>query len=123
MTSQGSPHARFQRALASGNALVAWATASELPQVSLEDALSLCLLLAEKDPERYKRAAVRWHARLCCEVGGLTIDESALALSSLRALPGRGGEAGAHALSAICERHELERAEGRLDEWLARRAA
>jgi len=47
MTSQGSPHARLQRALASRNALVAWATASELPQVSLDDALALCLLLAD----------------------------------------------------------------------------
>ena len=123
MTSQGSPYARLQRALASGNALVAWATASELPRVSLEDALALCLLLVDEDSDRYGRAAVRWHARLCREVPGVTIDESGLALAALRILPGRGGEAGARALSAICARHGLPRAEGRVDEWLERRAA
>jgi len=123
MTSQGSPHARLQRAIASRNAPVAWATASELPYVSLDDALALCLLLAESDPARFERAAVRWHARLCREVGGLTIDESALALSALRALPGGGGAAGVQALAAICERHGLHQAEARLEEWLVRRAA
>ncbi len=122
MTSQGSPYARLQRALASGNALVAWATASELPHVALDDALALCLLLVDEDPDRYGRAAVRWHARLCREMRALTIDESALALSALGALPGSGGEAGAQALIALCERHGLHRAEGWLEEWVERRA-
>jgi len=120
MTSQGSPYARLQRALASGNALVAWATASELPRVSLDDALALCLLLADEDPDRYEHAAVRWHARLCREVPGVTIDEAALALAALGALPGRAGRAGAQSLLAICQRHGLQRAEARLDEWLER---
>lgn len=121
MTSQGSPHARLQRALASRNALVAWATASELPHVSTDDALGLCLLLAESDTDRFERAAVRWHARLCREASGLTIDESALALSALRALPGRGGEAGGQALVSLCQAHGLERAVTRLEDWLERR--
>lgn len=55
MTSQGSPHTRFQRALASGDPLLAWTAAAELPRLSLEDALALCLLLAERDPKRYDR--------------------------------------------------------------------
>ena len=120
MTSQGSPHARFQRAIASRNALVVWATASELPHVSLDDALALCLLLAESDPARFERAAVRWHARLCREASAVTIDESALALSALNALPGRGGDAAAQALASLCQAHGLDRAVLRLEEWLSR---
>lgn len=123
VTSQGSPHARLQRALTSRNALVAWATASEVPHVSLDDALALCLLLAESDPARFERAAVRWHARLCHEVRGLTIDESALALSALRALPGRGREAAGQALASLCQAHGLERAVLRLEDWLDWRGA
>lgn len=122
MTAQGSALTRLRRALDSGNVLVAWATASEVPQVPLEDALSLCLLLAEKDPDRYERAAIRWHGRLCREVPDLTIDEAALVLLALRGLPGRAGAVSAQALAAICGRHSLSGAEGRLDEWLGRRA-
>ncbi len=121
VTSQGSPHTRLQRAIASRNALLAWATASELPVVSLDDALALCLLLAEKDQDRFERAAVRWHARLSREVSGLSLDESALALSALRALPGRGGAAAGQSLAAICEIHGLERAVLRLEDWVQRR--
>jgi len=123
MTSQGSAYARFQRALSSGNAMVAWATAAELPSLSLEDALALCLLLVDSDPERYERAALRWHARLCHEVRGLTIDEAGLCLASLRALPGRGGAPAGHALVALCEAHGLERATARLERWLHRTGA
>ena len=32
MTSQGSPHTQFKRALASGNALLAWSAAADLPR-------------------------------------------------------------------------------------------
>jgi hypothetical protein len=47
MTSEGHPYAVFRRAIASRNAAVAWAAAADLPRLSLEDALALCLLAAE----------------------------------------------------------------------------
>lgn len=65
--------------------LVAWATAAELPNVDLGDALALVLLALDHDAPRFDKAAVRWHSRLCREVP-LTLDEAQLALSALRAL-------------------------------------
>jgi hypothetical protein len=37
--------------------------ARELPQLSLEDALELTLLVARKDPRRHPRIAARWLRR------------------------------------------------------------
>jgi hypothetical protein len=45
VTSQGSAHARLQRALAAGNVALALAAATELPHVSLDDALVLLVVL------------------------------------------------------------------------------
>ena len=120
MTSQGSAYSRLRRALERGNAVVAWAAAAELERVPLADALALCLLLVRSDPARYERAALRWHARLCREVPGLSIDEAALGLSALRALPGPAAEAAGHTIGLICERHRIADAARWIDEWLAR---
>src|SRR4051812_12944776 len=49
VTSDGSPYARFRRALAAGNLALVKATAAELPRVDLEDALEVCLLMARED--------------------------------------------------------------------------
>jgi hypothetical protein len=62
MTSQGSAQGRFQRALARRNLLPA-EMAREMDYVSLANALALTLLIAEQAPQRFERAAVRWHAR------------------------------------------------------------
>lgn len=122
MTSQGSAYSRLRRALDRGNAVVAWAAAGELERVPLADALALCLLLARSDPARYEKAALRWHARLCREVAGLSIDEAALSLSALRAMPGPAAEAAGHAISLICDRHGMRDASRRMEEWLERTA-
>lgn len=50
-----------------GNTLDALSAATELQQVSLSDALELCLLLVRKEPAKYPRAALRWHGRYCRE--------------------------------------------------------
>src|SRR4051812_7636455 len=67
VTSSGSPYARFRRALATGNLTLIRAAATELPRVDLGDALTLCVLLAAREPERYERAAIRWLGRFCLE--------------------------------------------------------
>lgn len=69
VTSGGSPDIRFRRALATGNPTIVLAAAAELSQLSLADALAVCLVLYG-DRERYGRAAVRWHGRLCTEDAG-----------------------------------------------------
>jgi hypothetical protein len=60
MTSQGNAHRRFQRAIRRRHLNAAEMAAQEMGGgLSLDDALSLCDLLAELFPSRFERAAVR----------------------------------------------------------------
>ena len=65
----------------------------ELGRVSLDDALDYLGLLAELEPARMERAAVRWHGRLEIEAPLLTMAESQLALAALASM--REGDAAA----------------------------
>ena len=71
---------RFRRALDRGNVTEALSVAAELPFVSLAEALELTLLLADKEPEKYDRAAARWHVRFLQEVpnGGVRQSQAVL---------------------------------------------
>ena len=89
VTSDGSAYARFRRALQTGNELLVLATARELPRIALDDALRICLVLRDGDPERYERAAVRWLGRFALEARGVTIHALRLAADALDALPDR----------------------------------
>lgn len=46
--------------------------------------------MAEQDPERFDRAAARWHARLVLETSGMGIAESQLALGVVADFEPRG---------------------------------
>jgi hypothetical protein len=87
VTSQGSAHGRFTRAIQQRNL---WAAESSLRELghpaSIEDALSYLALLAEVRPEKLERAAVRWHGRLETEATFLSLAESQLALAALASL-------------------------------------
>ena len=87
MTSQGSAHGRFQRAILRGHLFHAEIAAREMGGLSLFDALDLCRLIAEQSPERFERAALRWHGRLELEAETLTLAEAQLALAALAQLP------------------------------------
>src|SRR5947209_3106575 len=93
VTSDGSPYARFRRALDTGNELLVLTAARELPQIALADALRICLVLRDGDRERYERAAVRWPGRFALEARGVTIDALRYAGDALDALPDRTPEA------------------------------
>jgi hypothetical protein len=67
MTSQGTAHGRFARAIAARNLLNAETAAREMRGLSLADALALCELLASTDPKRFERAALRWLQRFIDE--------------------------------------------------------
>lgn len=67
MSIKGRPYVNFQRALKTGDLLLIRGAAAELPMVSLQDALDICLVVAEKEPELFERAALRWLARYCLE--------------------------------------------------------
>ena len=116
MTSQGSPHARFTRALASRNSTLVVAAAAELGRLSLADALAVTLIFLPDEPDRYERASVRWHARWCLETHPRH-DEAALALAALRALPGPARQAAAEALIELLEAHRLGDAAKTLASW------
>jgi hypothetical protein len=69
VTSSGNPHARFRRALLTKNMILIDAAAAELGQVSLEDALRILIVMAEKGDPRFERAAARFAARVTLERG------------------------------------------------------
>ena len=87
MTSEGSPYSRFRRALETGNELLVLTAARELPRIALEDALRICLVLRDGDPERYDRAAVRWLGRFALEGREVTIRDLRAAAAALEHLP------------------------------------
>jgi hypothetical protein len=67
----------------------ALAAASELPQVGLVEALELVLLLCDRAPARYERAALRWHGRYCREAPNVTLADGQAILALLVVLPVR----------------------------------
>ena len=86
MTSQGSLRHQFQRALERGSALAAISAAKAMVGLSLGDALALCVVLAERDPARYPRAATRWIARFLEETPDASLEEIQLLATALAAL-------------------------------------
>ena len=115
MTSQGSALTRFHRALEGGNPFIARAAALEVGRIELHDALALCLLHCQADPEQYERMAVRWHSRFCREVRGVTLTDSQLLLAALQGLTPESPAAAT--IAELCEQYGLARAARVLDAW------
>jgi hypothetical protein len=86
MGDAGSAYARFRRALLTGNLAMIDASARELPQISLADALRILVVMAEKRDERYMRAGARWGGRVIAE-RRLSLEESHRLLALVAALP------------------------------------
>jgi hypothetical protein len=91
--------------------VAALAAARDIPQLSLLDTLDLTLLVARKDPARHPRIAARWLLRYLEEDPGATIEEAALAASSLAALTGAGCAEAVQTLRAMAERASRRRRE------------
>ena len=86
MTSSGSPYSRFQRALETGNLNIIRTAAAELPNVSLLDALSICVVIRERRPDVFERAAVRWLGRFITERPAVRLDAVAEAVDAFARL-------------------------------------
>ena len=86
VTSQGSAYSRFQRALSTGNLQLIEAAAAELPKVSLEDALAILIVLAQRGDPRFERAAARWVGRLLTETPA-DLSDARFALALVERLP------------------------------------
>jgi hypothetical protein len=88
MTSQGSSYTIFRRALERGSLTAVRAAVAGLPgPPPLDDALVICLLLLDQEPDRYERAAVRWLGRLLLEQRGMSLRHAELAAAYLAAWP------------------------------------
>jgi len=61
-------------------------TAREMRHLTLEDALELVILYAEKKDAKFERAACRWLGRLAVERERLTLAKAELAAVALHAL-------------------------------------
>ncbi len=105
MTSQGSTYGRFQRAMRRPQLFHVDLAARELGHLSLADALSLALLIAEAEPQCWPRAAARWHARFVLEAKGIGLDESALAFTAVAALRGKHRQLAALTLQQLARSH------------------
>jgi hypothetical protein len=103
MTSSGSPYARFQRALATGNLNVIRSAAAELPRIGVAEAASMLLVIVRAEPEQYERAAVRWLGRLCLERTRVDLADLSRAAAALVALPERPDSA-RPLLAEVCSR-------------------
>ena len=117
MTSQGHAYGRLMRALDRGTATMVLAAASDLPQISLGDALGVTLAL--RDDERYNRAASRWCARLALE-HPVSLADSQLAASALSALKHGSLAPAGLTLLELCQRYQVADAERHLTRWLDR---
>jgi hypothetical protein len=87
VSSQGSPYARFRRALANGTLLMIRAAAAELPRIDLADALAITLVIEAHDDEHYDRAVARWIGRFALECPAVTMSDLGTALDAFTALP------------------------------------
>jgi len=109
MSSPGSPYARFQRALVTGNLNVIRAAAAELPRIGVAEAAAILLVILRTEPEQYERAAVRWLGRLCLERKRVELADLSRAAAALVALPERP-EAARPLLAEVCSRAGQEQA-------------
>src|SRR5262245_39035987 len=103
MTTEGSSHARFRRALEVRSVMGAETAARELGRLGLIDALDYLTLLATEAPDRYDRAAQRWLSRLLDE-STLSPDEVAVASGCLRGLAAGYEEQSREVLWALAKR-------------------
>ena len=100
VTSQGHAYARFRRALLTKNVRLIDAAARELTEISLEDALRILVVLAEKGDTRFERAAARFASRVTAEQG-LRLADARYVLALAEALP-RSPDAVALLLRSYC---------------------
>lgn len=117
MGEHGSPLTRFRRALATRNPTLVTATALELGRLSLADALAVCLVFCDHDPDRFERATVRWIGRLCHETTGLALADAQLAIVLMPALRGPAAVAAARTLVEVTAAYGLDDVAQVLDDW------
>jgi len=82
---KGRDYTWFRKALEHGDLATVRSTLVELPPLALEDALSVALLICDREPGNAERAAVRWLRKLL-ERPGVTLAELRQALDAFAVL-------------------------------------
>ena len=100
VSSQGSPHTRFARAIKRRQVFQAEIAARELGRLSLNDALSLVCLYAAVESPKFEPAAVSWLARLALEER-VTLISMQVATDALTQLRGQGRDASEQTLQQV----------------------
>ena len=72
----------------------------------LTDALSVCLIVRDREPASFERAAVRWLIRFAQEARGVTLADLRFAAEALGVLPHDPNTA-TEELAALCRRYNL----------------
>ena len=81
MSIKGRDYTWFKRALERGDLATVRSNLVDLPPLSLEDALSVALLICDHEPQNAERAAIRWLRKLL-ERPGVTLAELRQALDA-----------------------------------------
>ena len=103
MSIKGRDYTWFRKALERGDLATVRSTLVGLPPLTLEDALSVALLICDREPENAERAAVRWLRKLL-DRPGVTLAELRQALDAFAALVEDGDRAEA-TLARLADRH------------------
>jgi hypothetical protein len=106
MTSQGTAHGRFTRAIQRGHLLAAETAAREMGTLSLSDALALCLLYEREQDPRFEKAFRRWLSRVRVEYA-LTHEQVELLRAAAGALRSPFRELGLAVLERACRELRL----------------
>jgi hypothetical protein len=95
------------------------AAAAELNHVGLAEALELTLLILGKEPNRFRAAALRWHARYCGD-NKVSVEEATAVLGLLAMLDGVRAGTAAQALAGLLDSRTLLPAAEVLMRWAER---
>jgi hypothetical protein len=100
------PYPRLRAALDAGDLGFVRRYAREQGPLNLADALQVCLVIREREPERYQRAAVRWIGRFALEAREASVEDVRVIAEVLDELPDHP-EAASMELGELCARHRI----------------
>jgi hypothetical protein len=80
--------------------------AAQLAPISLTDALRICLIVRDREPQLLEKAAIRWLGRFALEAPKVTLADLRLAAEALTTLPA-DADGAMERLADICRRNHL----------------
>jgi hypothetical protein len=80
--------------------------AARLGPIRLTDALRICLIVRDREPQLYEQAAVRWLGRFALEARNLSLADFDFAIQAMAALP-READNAMERLAILCRRYHL----------------